>query len=352
MDTEIDQKDIGVRCSVLLSGVEPEILSGWVYASNMQGFFLSLDQDGKDIRFIPIESLKDTDYDYKAERARFSIVDDSTKNLINELNAAISVPMNHALDRVDHNRVKRIVRDLRTDTATLTKLLTHATSKEIEHIESLVRRARDSHEVVLDEIFASGLADVLRERHGPIRAIASPNTLPQEDAAWGRETATQAVTDLHETDRLSSTNLGRDLLAALPREAMRRPRNEADMPPDMLRNAASIKPDSVKAISAGLEIFSGAGLAATNLTLGVVSGLVGTLPTLGLGTVPTAVGVGVSVFTGLNWAAKGLREVASISPESHQQQFVQAVNPTPFHSSIAPRDVRHDEEGDPGPTPA
>ena len=64
-------------------------------------------------------------------------------------------------------------------------------------------------------------------------------------------------------------------------------------------------------MAALLEILSGGTLALANVALGVLGGLHSSLATLGSTDVPTRVGVAVSTFTGLNWAAGGFRNLDS-----------------------------------------
>ncbi len=65
----------------------------------------------------------------------------------------------------------------------------------------------------------------------------------------------------------------------------------------------------MRSVTGWMQVLSGGALAVTNLGAGVVAGIVVGLPTLGWGTVPIALGVANSTFTGLNAAADALRGI-------------------------------------------
>jgi hypothetical protein len=304
--------DRGTRIRVgVASG---DIIEGWLYGENLLGVFISLDEWGRDIRFIPQGERKSVAYDIESSKAEFATTvshDDLGKKFYKQTELA--------LQRVDYNRIYRLGRRSRRieDRVRSYQQDDHSLyGRESESSWALALEMRSTYAELLDELLRSGLGDVLLEFGGPIREQASLDSLPIIDGVVS-SAALDLVRELRESDSVQETNLGRDILRQVtPEVIVKAAQSEAgsgSLPTELQHTEAehSVWAKRLKRMAAVGKMALGGGFTASNIGLGVVAGVFAALPTLGLGTVAAAVGIMTSSYTGLNAAVEGVKDIAT-----------------------------------------
>jgi hypothetical protein len=178
-----------------------------------------------------------------------------------------------------------------------------------------VVRIVDAHKELLDELVRSNVDEQLIKHGVVIRRGIYPSTIPQIDGYISTSyDLNQLILLAREQDRLSKTALGRMYLEKISAEDIlefEERRQKAQSKPEKTDDPAQKMAKRMKKVAAGIKIVVGGCLAVTNIAVGSLGGVIAGLPTLGLGTVPVAVGVATSTYTGLNAASDGLKDLAT-----------------------------------------
>jgi hypothetical protein len=189
--------------------------------------------------------------------------------------------------------------------------------KEYIQLEKLmpVVRIVDAHKELLDELVRSNVDEQLVKHGSVIRRGIYPSTIPQIDGYISTSyDLNQLILFARERDNLSETALGRlylEKISAADILEFEERRQKAQSKREKTDDRALKTAKRMKKMAAGIKIFVGGCLAVTNITVGSLGGVIAGLPTLGLGTVPVAVGVATSTYTGLNVASDGLKDLAA-----------------------------------------
>ena len=299
----------GVKTSLSLA--TGELIEGWHYADTPVGYYIALDPDGTFIRFVPSGAWQGAGYDHNSPKALFRPHQyDELLETYEALRTELRTPLDLALSRLDINHLRRL--SMRLSNIRDELQYDRRIRDRDEARLPLVLDARETYGALLDEIARSGVQDTLLEQRNRIREVVSEFTLPQIDAYYIHPSEVNYMIQLtKEKDELSETNLGKTLLQKLSPDVLvtpQEPNNESKESPDEKREQ---KAHRLRSAAAWLKVSSGGGLAAANLTLGAVAGVVSALPTLGLGTVAAVVGIATSTYTGLNAASDALKDMAS-----------------------------------------
>jgi hypothetical protein len=332
-------ENIGRRVRVNLS--TGETVEGWVYGQTILGDYIALDRAGTSIRFVPRGMSRDTLY---SDEGNVLFPHQVDVEAYRALSREWREPLSLALDRIDQNRIKRLVRQdqqLASSLRFLKRFYEERTDYQLppffrtEYLIDSVLETRDTHRELLDEISRAGLKDILLESHEQIRHVISHATLPQLDAAVvPRHELEEMIALVKEQDQLSETDLGarynarlstRSIVSAIERteevpesrETEESKQTEEEPTPE---KSKSRKGRRLRIVAAWLKVAAGTGMAATNIALGAAAGIATAIPTLGMGTVGAAVGVIASAFTGLNSASDGLDKVGTIQSEQEKEQ--------------------------------
>ncbi len=300
-------REHGVAVTVSLKSGEE--IHGWLYADNAMGVYVSLDRKGHTIRFIPAGDWDSVSYQHESERATFR-TSGELQETVDKLFDHLRAPMRHALDRVDHNQIKRIQARLIDARQQFARPLR---TNEL----ALVLDTRSSYGYLLDELEASGLASIIIENETELRQVASLFTLPLLDVALAsRSELDHLLTELRESKTtLAELDLGRKDLDRLQPEVLVSPpaSSEHSEPEPVARARRSRRPGwgLIRGLTSWAQVALGGALAAGNVGIGTVVVVTTGLPTLGLTTAPAAIAIAASVYTGLNGAAKSLHDLSA-----------------------------------------
>jgi hypothetical protein len=307
----VTSRDYGKKVRVELKGTG-EAVEGWLLEETPRGLYLSLDPDGKVIRLVQQDTVR-VIFDIRDVGKAPFVPPDHEENAkkIEDLAKKIDRPVRDALDRLDHNRTKRLAVTIRDTLDQLEGYRFEESKRDIPGTElppyGLFVSARNTHAEVLDEVRRSGLEDVLRANASSLRQVISRDTLPQMDSeAVPLAEVDEMIKLTREQDLLSETDFGRQWVYQPITINI-----QVGVPPQPPTGPATPKHerDHIRSVTGWMKVLSGGALAVTNLGAGVVAGIVVGLPTLGWGTVPIALGVANSTFTGLNAAADALRGI-------------------------------------------
>ena len=309
MAGEVSIIDFGTKVEVRLASGER--VQGWMMGETSLGTYLALDPAARTIRFIPRAERGGVYYAREEAKANFVPADqESAEQAIRSLAERLRGPMGAALDRLDHNRIKRLGKEIHETSLVFENLLYEAHSVPAGHWQLPawpIVTAGNIHAQLLDELERSGMEAILAQNSTALRDVISRTTLPQIEAEVASDKEIdEAIQLAREQDYLTGTGFGRRWLNQL-------------MIVNVLAIQAPARPPSPESAQAGrglvrtvlgwTRVLAGGAMTASNAGLGIFGGVIGTLPALGLTTVPVAVGVAGSIFSGLNMAAQALGDL-------------------------------------------
>lgn len=300
---------LGVKTRLSLN--TGEVIDGWHYGDTPLGYYIALDPEAKVIRFVATEYLSVASYDHNSPKAQFQPPEfERMMKSYHDLRSGLWTPMSTVLDRLDLNHVRRLAKRISHNR---NRLVYDRRGRFRDEVSlPLVLDIREAYEELLNEITDSGVQDILMERRGQIRDVISEFTLPQVDAQYIHPYELKQLIQLaKEKDNLSETNFGKTQLEKLSPDVLAVPEEPPDESKESRKENRERKVRRLRSAAAWIKISTGGGLAAANLTLGALAGVVSALPTLGLGTVAAVVGIATSTYTGLNAASDALKDMAS-----------------------------------------
>jgi hypothetical protein len=296
-----------------------EVLEGWLYAEGPYGFLISLDLEGRTIRFVPRDLFDWGGFAGPgADLPTASFRKDQLLDAIGKLGDDLNHPLTEALKRVDQNNLRRLGDRLQRSRTQLGFAQQELELDEAENVSQteaivLIMHASEIHRELLDELQLSGVTAVLHEHRQRIREVVSRDTIPLIDAQSSHRHLDELIQLAVEQDRVSETRFGETYLIKLAPTAILNARvneesGEEHPKKDKQSERSALR---LKKIAAAMKITAGGSLTAVNVGVGCIVGLLSALPTLGLGTVAAAVGIATSAYTGLNAASDGLKDLAS-----------------------------------------
>src|SRR5207249_161145 len=146
---------------------------------------------------------------------------------------------------------------------------------------------------------------VLIEHEKELRQVASPLTLPLHDADMVEP---KTLLDMLERVRESPANLAESQLGRTDLERLQPQTLIA--PQESPIDRSGKRWSRIRSLTGWAQVAMGGALAAADVGLGAAVVVTTGLPTLGVSTVPAAVGIAVSAHTGLNSAVKSLHDMA------------------------------------------
>jgi hypothetical protein len=235
-------------------------------------------------------------------------------------NDELSEAVIESFSKIDYNRVRRIASRFRTQQNEI-EMIEYQSSFEVP--PDLVFRLTDNYAELLDEIERSGLEPILVEYSDRIEFFVSRDTLPSLDSQAGeseeQDDIGKMISVIKERNQIVQTRSGRDSLEqitaekVIPAETVERDQQSLTAPSEADR--VRVRARRMRKIAALGKAALGGALTATNIGLGITTGVVTALPTLGVGTVGAAAGLVASSATGVNYVCDGLKEYATILEE-------------------------------------
>jgi hypothetical protein len=294
----------GVRVTVDLHRGKP--VEGWLVGETALGLYVALDPEGENVRFVPSGKYSHIAYDHDAPRAAEGFAQ-IAKERIDAFVETAGKSLTRALDKLNYGRLRYLGNRFR-DADNM---------PESEHPNDDLLRylpLRQDYIQLLDELSDAGVLEVIVEKGDEIRDLVSPATMPAIDAEVVHPMRLRGIMEnARKTNLVSLTRGGRQYVEQITSErviaAIRQPAETVDRQKKRL-------PKYLRLIGASGKIVVGSSLTVANVSLGVMAGVVGALPTLGLGTVAAAVGIATSTYTGLNSACDALKDLASALDES------------------------------------
>lgn len=285
-----------------------QFVDGWLYAETPLGKYISLDRNGKFIRFFPAGETFTISYDHDGEKAAF--FNEKIQNDISSQNAEeLKYSMSKALDRLDYNQIRRISVRIRNNESRL-KATDETPFLDDEFIIEIALEAWSAHNELLEEVIKSQVGAVLLEHRDLIRSIISKDAIPEFDAAVSTPSEIDEMIKLaKEKDYLDKFYLGKNLLINIAPDKLYQLIIEFSK--EKIVKSEEIRAIRLKKIAALSKLTVGGLFTAVNLTLGGFTGVLTALPTLGLGTVAAVIGIATSSYTGLNSACDALKDFAS-----------------------------------------
>jgi hypothetical protein len=288
------------------------------------GYLISLDREGRDIRLI--RNVYSVDYHRDRELAAFAPEDGkSLDEELRRLNELLQPSMDRALRTVDYRKLRDFSEKAPGVARRINQQMRQRETEEAVHIEpdvdeflsflqSQADRAVDLHGEVYREFEDSGFTGVVSEFGQRLSHLPQTAALPLADA-----TPSLAPEMLRPTERKAWTaERHRALLAGaenlrsqLAFSVWASHRGGKTMGPEP-ETAPSARGQFLEWCGAGLRILAGSGLAVGNGALGITAGLTTTMLTIGATAVPAYVGIATSIYTGLTQVAEGLEKISKI----------------------------------------
>lgn len=317
----------GVRVRVRLRD-EPDT-EGWLWSERDGELLVSLDRDGRHIRLIRPGQLSGVAYDYD-DRAAFSVpnarqIEERLQSFEERFGRAVV----SGIYRLDVARIRSIIDRARRLAANLSAAeLAAPLSSEADPLTEF-RLARTAAalrlaEQLREELDRAELLDLLDMLDYELAELPLDHTLPaadlqvmapffqREDQAGEQIHRHAAVRRLRE--RLESVE--QEQSAYILGKLMRREQQGKEAGASRDEPVTSYRGTIPRWIAASLRIAGGAALTGFNAVAGISSGIAGTILTIGATAVPTAVGVAVSMHTGISQMAEGLEKAGALMKES------------------------------------
>src|SRR5262249_35242916 len=296
-----------------------ETVKGWLYGELPEGFLISMDQKGSDVRLFAKDwSSRGPG---KAAKADYSPPEDSAEKL-DAVEEFIGPRMEVALRRLDFRPVQYAVireRELSHEIhgamrSLLDARLFDSDAPAFQLLQFTAARTDEVlgiHQDVMGELERAGVTDIVEETRERLPDIPARYLLPMADAN-SREDMERLSDDLgqwrergwtatHHKDAMTRSFRARETLLF---NLMRKP-YQTDETADKAKERRKTRRDEtpslagsgMRYLSASLRILAGTGFAAANLGVGLTAGLASTILTIGATAVPTYVGVITSVGT-------------------------------------------------------
>jgi hypothetical protein len=318
---------IGYPVSVTFE--DGETVKGWVYGELPQGYLISLDPDGKEIRLITREWRVAESWD--APPANFAPPEEAREKL-DAANDLVGPRMGDALRRLNFTVLQNAIaraeslsrKIIRAEESLAAEDTRWLRERDIAIEYALYAAARtdrvvELHVEVYDELERVEIPAAVEAAAELLQGIPGEHLLPVADAASRRE-AYSLLADLRRWQQTGWTrHRHRQAIEMASQQhgelfnVMHR--REDSEPHDEERQKRKCVGGAMRYFGAGLRILTGTGLAAANLGLGLTAGLASTLLTIGATAVPNYVGVVTSVGTGLLQVAEGLEKVGGIQKD-------------------------------------
>jgi hypothetical protein len=282
-----------------------------------------LDKEGRDIRFIKHGDWLGIGYDHE-DKAVFALEDArNIEESIFKTNNLLNSSFRFALLSLDHSLLTRTVicaTRLRDELLMQDRHFSPDYSEpDIGESEDLreFRAARVDDTVRVyqrlhEELHRVGIVDLLERHQSEMKIIPPEYALPQADFAAASITDPLPDGGLGLADHWQRRRLGEELRLINERRILFIVRNVSAAPrgaekPEQPRQADGGR--FSRWLSASIRVAAGSALTAANGLLGASVGFAGTLATVGMTTVPVAVGVAVSMHTGVTQVADGLEKI-------------------------------------------
>lgn len=279
----------GMKATVYLRS--QEVLVAWIIHEDTTKVILSLDPGGRYLRTVFRRDIVQLMVDETEENWIESPLGTERLGRLRHFEPALEADVEPMLDRIDYKHLIRNAKSLRqiADAAGLNRPEAFRETAERQEHQLEAQILFDSLALAnafLDEAERTGLLPFVFEHHEILREITHEETLPAFDANWA---GAQGPDRLINTAQTSNESIA-DTKALL----------------SIAKDRGWRRADSARWFDGAGDIVLGAGFATANIALGAVAGIVGSLPTLGIGTVAAVVGVTTSTFTGLTTLKKGL----------------------------------------------
>jgi hypothetical protein len=313
----------GVR--VTLSVKDGPDIEGWLWGETPQGLLVAVDKAGKDIRLIRCRAFDSTTY-HREDKADFAVQNaEDIADKINDLDEKLDESLRSALANVDHIRLDQIIRQARATSRDIRfsadrRYSESRTSEDMDFRSAKVEEAIRSYERLHDELDRARIFALLERFQTDIANMPQEYTLPEVDLALPEHSslhdeAAAIPTYWHSRDierrlrEIEQRQLDLTIRSASTghhvEEAVARPRRDRGR--------------TLRWIGASMRVLSGTTLTAANGLLGLSAGFAGTLASVGAIAVPVAVGVAVSMHTGVTQVLDGMEKIGVLQKEQGEK---------------------------------
>jgi hypothetical protein len=273
-----------------------EIVVGWIVVQDPRRLLLALDREQENLRLVERHRIEAVDTDENREQWLTPRLGRERLAQLERFDQTVGPDIRRAIDVLDAQRLRRLALRYRELSA-----LAHADRPLPGSDSQAVYAGLTATSELLDELERSSLLPVVQEHAGYLGSLVHEETLPGADGGWARgEQVHQLIADAQR-----DTRAVRELKPSLIVEA---------------HEKAWSRKDTARWTDGMGDVVLGGGFAAANVTAGVIAGIFATLPTLGVGTVATTVGVVTSTYTGLTRLKSGLTTLIRGSDGSKREE--------------------------------
>jgi hypothetical protein len=307
--------EVGRRVVVHLE--DGSTVEGWHFGNTPLGYYVALDRDATNIRFVPKGSWSSASYpdlDDKDKIKVESLVDQFYREGTPERNqVALGQDVRQALDHVDFNRIRRLslaFESLRSSFAgSYGEMNLHSENRK-QAVDTVVD-TRSQYLELASELERSNLVPVLLENSETIRK----ERLPRVEWDWARNREERFLVESMHYRAIEKPSLtrdaGRQQLQSVDVSLIVNVLSQLEREQRQDKSTKSHWPRRLRVIAAAGKMAVGGALATANIAAGVTVGVLAALPTLGVGAIAGAVGIATSCYTGLNAACDGIKDLAS-----------------------------------------
>ena len=266
-----------------------EALAAWLVHEDATKIILALDPERHNFRTVFRRDIIQLDVDHNTEHWIESPIGAKRLERLREFELTLSTEVEPALELVDYHRLRRNAKLLKRIATEAIEASDERTQPEREGRSYI--RPQDLYEALglsldlFDELDRVRVLDVVLEHPHLVQQLVHEETIPAFDAEWS------GPKEVYRLVEIAQESNG-ELIEA--RETVREAREKV-----------WTRKDTARWVDGAGDVILGASLATANVAAGAIVGIVGMLPTLGIGTVAAAVGLTTSAFTGLTTLKKG-----------------------------------------------
>jgi hypothetical protein len=265
-----------------------EVIAGWLVYQDPLKLIVAMDVKRENLRTILTRDILELVIDSNDENRIAPAIDFERLRRMNDFEPVLNRNVAPAVENVNYRLLLRNAHRLREMLVQAQRSGTNRPDGQAPAPLISPRQAYESLDLSLEllaEMQRTGLLSVIYEYPEELRQIVHEETIPAFDAAWvGVESSHQMVSLAQ--DRKEDLQETTDAIV------------EA-------REKVWTRKDTARWIDGGGDVVLGATMATANVAAGVAAGILGLLPTLGIGTVGAVLGAATSAVTGLITLKKG-----------------------------------------------
>jgi hypothetical protein len=265
-----------------------EAIAGWLVYQDPLKVIVAMDVRRENLRTILTRDILELHIDSKDDNRIATPIGYERLQRMDDFEPVLNNSVAPALQNVDYRLLLRNAHRLRQMGERAQRSETNRPDGQAPPLIISPRQAYESLDLSLEllaEMQRTGLLSLIYEYPEDLRKIVHEETIPAFDAAWvGVESSHQMV--------------------SLAQESKEDLKETADAILEA-RDKVWTRKDVGRWVDGGGDVVLGATMATANVAAGVAAGILGLLPTLGIGTVGAVLGAATSAVTGLITLKKG-----------------------------------------------